>query len=102
MAEEDAWGYIEDEDYDDGYDAGGGGGYGASSATAQQQEDDGRTTDDFLGDAVRNLIETEELGEEGLAMLAAQREMLQNIKGNVDRMDNSLNDADRVISEMER
>lgn len=100
--EEDAWGYVEDDEYDDNYGAGGtaaGGGYGSTSA--QEQENDDRTTDDFLGDAVRNLIETEELGEEGLAMLAAQREMLANIKNNVDRMDNSLNDADRVISEME-
>ena len=95
---EDAWGYVEDDEYDDDYGADAGG-YGG--AAAQEHVDDGRSTEDFLGDAVRNLIETEELGEEGLAMLAEQREMLKNIKGNVDRMDNSLNEADRVISEME-
>ena len=82
---EDAWGYVEDDEFDDGgyNDLGPMGGGHQQEAT----QDDGRSTDDYLQDAVRNLIETEELGEEGLAMLARQREMLDNIKNNVDRMD---------------
>eukprot|EP00591_Stephanopyxis_turris_P001856 CAMPEP_0195519362 /NCGR_PEP_ID=MMETSP0794_2-20130614/14604_1 /TAXON_ID=515487 /ORGANISM="Stephanopyxis turris, Strain CCMP 815" /LENGTH=259 /DNA_ID=CAMNT_0040648501 /DNA_START=36 /DNA_END=812 /DNA_ORIENTATION=+ len=95
--EADAWGYVDDGEYDDDY---GGAGYSQSSRTAQVKEE-GPTTEDFLSDAVRNLLETEELGEEGLAMLAEQREVLGNIKRNVDRMDASLNEADRVITEME-
>ena len=95
MAEEDAWGYVDDDDYDDDY----GNDMGAS-AVAQEKQDE-RTTDDFLGDAVRNLIETEELGEEGLRMLAEQREVLGNIQKNVDRMGNALDEGDRLISEME-
>ena len=97
----DAWGAEEyDDDFGDGnpFDEPRGGG-GGSERQAQQQEE--RTTDDYLREAIGNLVETEEMGEEGLAHLAAQREVLDNIKNNVTRMDNTLDVADRKITEME-
>ena len=65
----------------------------------QVQED--KTTDDYLYDTIRTLTETEDLGEEALAHLSAQRETLDHIKDNVDRMDRGLDVADRKITEME-
>ena len=62
---------------------------------------DDRTTEEALNDAVRTLYETEAIGEEGLDALADQREMLGNIHNNLNRMDNSLDRAEEVISEME-
>lgn len=72
----------------------------ASDGGYQAQEQQ-RSTDDYLADAIRNLNETEELGEDTLADLGRQREMLDNIQNNVTRMDGALDHADRKITEME-
>lgn len=101
----DAWGGGYDDDYNDAnpFDepSGGYNNNNDSRGGHQAQQQDTRTTDDYLREAIGNLVETEDLGEEGLAHLAAQREVLDNIKNNVSRMDNTLDVADRKITELE-
>ncbi len=95
----DAWGNADYDDDDSNP-------FGRSSPPArggaqQAQQQDYRTTDDYLREAIGNLVETEDMGGEALAHLAAQREMLDNMQNNVRRMDNTLDVADRKIAEME-
>jgi len=97
----DVWGVDDDDEgnpFDDDYGSSNG---GYDDFRGQDQQQQTRSTDDYLREAVGNLVETEELGQEGLAHLAGQREVLDNIRNNVSRMDNTLDVADRKITEME-
>lgn len=73
----------------------------ANGGSAVAQQMDTRTTADYLREAYGDLVEAEEVGNENLAELGAQREVLQNIGRNVDRIHSTLDDTDRRITQME-
>lgn len=66
-----------------------------------EEQVDTNTTADYLREAYGTLVEAEDVGNENLAELGAQREVLQNIGRNVDRIHHTLDETDRKITQME-
>jgi len=75
--------------------------YGDGGATLQDQTQTTKTTADYLREAYGDLDEAEVVGNENLAELGAQRELLNNIGRNVDKIHSTLDTTDRRITQME-
>jgi hypothetical protein len=68
----------------------------------QVQDERQLTATEYLRQAIRNVNDSKDIGEDAKAHLAVQREMLNNISQNVGIMHSNLDVADRKLSEMER
>lgn len=85
---DDPWGYGEEEDE-------------AVKVRSVQKEYQGPTTDDYLRDALGNLVETEELGDACIEMLDQQREVLVgSIIPNLKRVDESEKKSDILLTKL--